>query len=128
MRQPKIIFDNLSGKNVYSHNSSKTVTPTPDHSCPSCKNPIYDKKPVCTVCFRTGKFPKKLWKKNNKPKISSLPKKWLRKRRGKKGKPWYEPKPKPKKEKKTTMKQTKLQLLRKLGANNFYKLENDVGG
>ena len=38
---------------------------SPDHLCPSCNSPIYDKKPVCGVCYKAGKYPKQLWKKNN---------------------------------------------------------------
>jgi uncharacterized OB-fold protein len=35
----------------------------PHHKCPSCNSPIYDKKPVCGVCFKNGKYPRRLWRK-----------------------------------------------------------------
>jgi len=62
MKTPKII--NINGKNVYATSSSKTIKPTHHHLCPSCNCPIYDRKPVCGVCFEAGKFPKRMWKSN----------------------------------------------------------------
>lgn len=120
MQQPKLTFDKLTNKNVYATPSSKTVKTTPDHNCPSCNKPIYDKKPVCILCFKTGILPKKLWKKFQ-PKISKESKQWLKKRRGKNGKPWYEQKKKTKPRKKMNTEDKELQLLRKIGINNYLK-------
>lgn len=33
-----------------------TVTAKPHHFCPDCNAPIYDTKPICSICFKNGKW------------------------------------------------------------------------
>ena len=58
-------FEPTVGRYVYSNKSSKSsYVAQPDHNCPGCGSPIYDKKPVCGKCFKAGLYPKSKWKAN----------------------------------------------------------------
>ena len=62
---PRIYREQTSGMNLYAPpKAAKGVTAVADHLCPYCHSPIYDRKPVCGVCFAKGLFKKAFWKRN----------------------------------------------------------------
>lgn len=119
MQKPKIKLDHQTGKYYYDQSKKSTeIKAVVDHLCMSCKAPIYDKKPVCGVCFKAGKYPKSMWKQPQSQPTAKSRKRRLKKLKKQEMKPKKQKTFRPKK-------QSNPNTLKKLGTIAYYKLKRE---